>query len=284
MYIQGVDHSTRASTLVRQLIDEHDPKYGVGSMTCSVYDTAFVSMIAKSSHGRKQWLFPSSFHYVLDHQQHDGGWHNSTCTVDGILNTLAALLALCKHIANPYQLNNIPQEDLNHKKNRALYYLETKFSEWDPSASAPTGFETLILKLLQLLEQEGVDFVFPGKDVLVDLKNTNATKCKPSVLYSSTRTLATQSLEGLIGELDFDRISQHKISGSMMASPASTAAYLMHCSTWDDEAEEYLSHIVSFGDEKSTGGVPSRYPTTVFEATGVKALQYVMVGDDAKFK
>jgi len=267
---EGIDHGARVSTLVRQLIDEHDPKYGVGSITCSVYDTAWVAMIPKTIHGQTQWLFPASFQYLLVSQRHDGGWHDSSVGVDGILNTLAALLALCKHVAAPYQISSISKEDLQHRQTRAVYYLEAKFGEWDVATTQPSGFELLVPKLLQLLAQEGVDFCVPGKDLLMDLRNKTAVKFHPSTLYNKQRTSAAQCLEGLIGDLNFDKISQHKISGSMMASPASTAAYLIHSSTWDDEAESYLSHIISVFDEKS-GGVPSRYPSTVSEVTGVSA-------------
>ena len=255
--------------LVRSLIDEHDPKFGVGSMTCSIYDTAWVSMVAKTSDGQTKWLFPWSFHYLLGHQQHDGGWATSGSDGNAILNTLAALLALCKHMAAPHQLIYIPQEELKHKKDRAIYFLEAKFSQWDVSLTSTKNFEILIPKMLQLLEVENIEFAFPGRQLLNQLNAKATAKINPSTLYGNVRSTATQYLEGFLGELDFDRVSQHKICGSMMASPASTAAYLMNCSKWDNESEEYLSHVVSIGDEDLNGGVPSLFPSTVFELATV---------------
>lgn len=267
----GADYPTRASMLVRQLVDEHDPKYGVGSMTCSIYDTAWVSMIAKTTEGQTRYLFPSSFDYLLNAQDHDGGWggRSFSSEVDSVLNSLAALLSISRHIARPYQLPEA-SEDLKHKKTRAIYFLETKFSQWDVSSTAShPGFQPLVTKILQMLDHEGVHFGFPGKQLFLRTKQIKNANYSLAALYGDTRTVATHSLEGRIGEIDFDRVGQHKISGSMMASPASTAAYLMNCTIWDDEAESYLAHIVSHDDGKSLGGVPSKFPTTVFELTGL---------------
>lgn len=49
----------------------------------------------------------------------------------------------------------------------------------------------------------------------------------------------------------------------MLGSPASTAAYLLHSPEWDFRAQTYLENVVrSYG---SSGGVPSGFPTPVFE-------------------
>ena len=267
MYIDDrMDNRTRAHMLVRQLVDKHDPLYGIGSLTCSIYDTAWVSMVTKSIEGHTQWLYPDAFECLLKTQHHDGGWHSSSCDTDGILNTLAALLALCKHVTTPHQLQHL-QDDLEHRRTRAVYYLETNLSQWDVSATTSDGFEILVPKLLHLVAAEGFDFHFAGRAVLEDLRAKAAVKINPSLLYSAVRSSAARFLEGLIGEIDFDRVSQHRISGSIMSSPASTAAYLIHSTIWDQDAEDYLTHILSVGNERSFGGVPSQYPSTVFEVT-----------------
>lgn len=49
-----------------------------------------------------------------------------------------------------------------------------------------------------------------------------------------------------------------------MASPSSTAAYLMHTTTWDNEAEDYQRHVISEGEGRGGGGVPSALPSTHF--------------------
>lgn len=268
MYLrEGADYAARASTLVGQLINDHDPKYGVGSLTCSVYDTAWVAMVIKNVDGQRRWLFPSSFEHLLSNQQHDGGWQTSSSDADGILNTLAALLAFCRHIGYPLQLK--PPEDLRHKKDRAIYFLETKFSKCDVESTITVTLQPFFSRLLQMLEQEGVYFSFPGKEALIHERGRKTPNQSLVALYTNIRTSAAHNLESRIGEVDFDRVGQHKICGSMMASPAATAAYLMGRTSWDDEAEAYLHHIVSIGDNNSAGGVPSKFPTTVFEVTRV---------------
>ncbi|KAI0172217.1 hypothetical protein GGR52DRAFT_573358 [Hypoxylon sp. FL1284] len=50
-----------------------------------------------------------------------------------------------------------------------------------------------------------------------------------------------------------------------MGSPSSTAAYLMHISEWDDVAEEYLRDALRDGSGHGCGGVPSAWPSSIFE-------------------
>ena len=268
MYLHlGADFAARASTLVSQLVTDHDPNYGVGSLTCSVYDTAWVAMVIKNVDGQRRWLFPSSFDYLLSNQQCDGGWQASPSDVDGILNTLAALLAICRHIDCPLQLT--PPEDLRLKKDRAIYFLETKFSTCDVESTVTATSQPFFSKLLRMLEQDGIHFSFPAKDVLMHERGRKMPDQSLAALYDPVNASVVHNLESRVGEADFDCLVHHKICGSMMASPAATAAYLMGRRSWDDEAEAYLQHIVSIGDSKSAGGVPSRFPTTVFEVTRV---------------
>jgi len=55
------------------------------------------------------------------------------------------------------------------------------------------------------------------------------------------------------------------VRGSMMASSAATASYLIKTPEWDDEAEAYLRLVIECGDGKGGGGVPSAWPSTNFK-------------------
>ncbi|KAG6075575.1 hypothetical protein E4U15_005586 [Claviceps sp. LM218 group G6] len=92
-----------------------------------------------------------------------------------------------------------------------------------------------------------------------------------STLYAQRPSSALHSLEAFLGKLDFDRVSHHMYHGSMMASPSSTAAYLIGASQWSDEAESYLRHIISNGAGHGDGGIPGTYPTTHFECSWILA-------------
>ncbi|KAF7904155.1 hypothetical protein EAF00_001489 [Botryotinia globosa] len=76
-------------------------------------------------------------------------------------------------------------------------------------------------------------------------------KFHPEVLYRPTKTTLLHSLEAFIGKIDFDRIVHHKIHGHFMASPSSTAAYLMNCSVWDQETEVYLRSAITNSIEEA---------------------------------
>lgn len=45
-----------------------------------------------------RWLFPESFSFILGSQLPDGGWESYFSIDDGILNTMAAMLAIIRRI------------------------------------------------------------------------------------------------------------------------------------------------------------------------------------------
>ena len=241
----------------------------LGSATVAIYDTAWVSMVSKVDDGQEAWLFPECFQFLLDNQLPNGGWQCYSTPYDGLLNTLAALLALQKH-ANRSDMRHRPNSpDLEVRISKATMYLQESLQHWDVDQSLQVGFEILVPALLSMLESENIHFVFSGRKQLESLNARKLARFDPDVLYRAPTTFL-HSLEAFIDRIDFDRLSHYKTCGSMMASPASTAAYLMRSSTWDSEAELYLRKALHEGSGNSVGGVPSVFPMPIFEVSWVR--------------
>lgn len=85
-----------------------------------------------------------------------------------------------------------------------------------------------------------------------------------------------------MGKIDFDKVISRKTNGSLMASPASTAAYLMNCTVWDYESESYLRSAISEGSGKGNGSIPCAFPTTFFEVTWVSFFAQFLTRNIAK--
>lgn len=258
-----------AKGLLDRMVADYSNNDGIGSMSCSIYDTAWVSIIAKSDGAKTSWLFPECFRYILDKQRDDGGWEPYATEVDGILNTAASLYAIKKHATSPDQSLEIYPLELDRRMKRASNALQSRLQVWDVGASVNVGFEILIPAMLELLQNEGLCFDFPGSERLRDLNHQKLSKFKSSALYGSLKLTPLHSLEAFIGKIDFDKVSHHKTFGSLMASPSSTAAYLMNSTKWDDEAESYLRRVFANNEGGPNGGVPSAYPSTYFEITWV---------------
>jgi hypothetical protein len=231
-------------------------------------------MIAKPVKGDLQWLFPSSFLYIIEHQEPSGGWSADSAQIDGILSTLAALLALCEHRASPLQLPEFSSE-LDDRISKATKFLRQRLNEWDVEATLHVGFEILVPSLLEQLELHDISLCFAKRGVLLDIRDQKLSHFDLSVLYGTKPVTALHSLEAFatFPDMKFDRVAHHKTcGGSLMASPSSTAAYLMNCSTWDCESEDYLRHVIAAGQGKGSGSVPSAFPSTLFEMAWVRTL------------
>ncbi|KAK8036506.1 hypothetical protein PG991_001643 [Apiospora marii] len=259
-----------AVALIQQAWGTYSEAWGSGSMSCAIYDTAWVSMVTKEIDGQKQWLFPESFEYLISTRTPNGGWAGENVVepqIDGILNTAASLLSLIRHHSEPL---NTPKEalvDIETTIHQAEASLASQLRDWDVSATAHVGFEVIVPALLKLLRSESssTKLDFEGEHILQQIHAAKLSRFRPQDLYGKRPSTALHSLEALIGLVDFDRLSHHKVGGSMMASPSSTAAYLMNITAWDDEAESYLRHVVQAGVGGGNGAVPSAYPSTVFE-------------------
>jgi len=230
-------------------------------------------MIAKPVNGKCEWLFPSCFQYIRDHQRENGGWEGGDLT-DVILNTLASLLSLIQHEKND------GENGLAYSIVKAITFLGERFFEWNVAEADRVGTEIIVPSMLQLLEKEGVKFNFPKLDMLLQLKETKMSKFNLDILYKYPTTMLF-SLEAFIGFIEFDKVKHHLSGGSMVCSPSATAAYLMNVSEWDERAENYLIDAVNNGPINEEGMVANVYPISTFEFGWVALLSLVslIIGD-----
>jgi len=237
-------------------------------MSGSIYDTAWVSMVSKLVEGKRIWLSPSSFNYICDAQDESGGWEGGHA-IDEILNTLACLLSLKIHEkVDPNEITGMAD-----RVEKATQFVAQRLSGWDISSTERVAFEILVPSMLDLLDAEGLRLDFPQSDKLRQLKKIKMSKINLSHLYKYPSTIL-HSLESLIGVVDFDKLSHHLRDGGMMASPASTAAYLMNVSNWDENAERYLHDALENGSRIKEGAVTNVFPIGTFEFAWVPLFSF----------
>lgn len=244
---------------VSKLLEEYVLRRGVCSMSGSIYDTAWVSMVSKTVDGEQTWVFPSSFECICDAQAETGGWEGGD-SIDEIVNTLACLLSLKQH----QKVDTEDPQEMKDRIDKATEFLTTRMALWDISTTEHSAFDILIPSMLDLLEREGVQLRFPDSEKLRKRYQTQMSKINLSVLYRSPSAIL-HSLESFIGTIDFDKVAHHLRDGSMMASPSSTAAYLMNVSKWDENAERYLRDAVENGSRIAEGMVTNVFPISTFE-------------------
>ncbi|PHH74104.1 hypothetical protein CDD82_5104 [Ophiocordyceps australis] len=260
-----------ASKLLDRILASYHPDHGFASITPSIYDTAWISMVSKTQDGVTCWLFPESFSFLLHQQQSDGAWETYSSPIDGILNTAAALLALCRHQETPYQIATA-DDDVCGRIASATHALQRMLEQWRLGHTLNVGSEILVPALLTALERYNIEFYFDGRETLYKKRSKKLAMVDMRRLEEPQGPAHSilHSLEALAGAVDFDRIARHKVHGSIMASPSATAAYLMQASTWDPEAEAYLRHVVANCQGMGSGSVPSVFPATLFELSWCK--------------
>lgn len=260
-----------AKRIVRHLAEQCNQDKGFGSFSISIYDTAWLAMIrAPGQPGR--WLFPESFSYLLLSQTKEGMWPTYASPIDGILNTLAGLLALVKHRKSDVEdldsTHSASRWDLPSRIEKARRALELALDHWNVNQTLHVGFEMLVPSLLSQLGEEGLFFQFEGRSALFTLHQKKLSTFIPDIVISPQPTTLLHSLEALVGVVDFGLLKHHCTEyGGMFGSPASTAAYLLYSPEWDSRAQTYLENVIrSYG---SSGGVPSGFPTPIFEVSWV---------------
>ena len=251
--------------IVSELVDrlEQNPHRSLFSPV--IYDTAWAAMISKvQEDGDRYWLFPECFQIILQDKWATEAWGSNVSKIDGILNATGVLLALLKHREEPLVRGSEHPPDLNARICDLVRWIDATLQDWDAAASDHVGFELLVPTLLGLLRPYDIVFDFPGAKVLATMNREKLGKVDVSSLYSPAKSTLVHSLEAFVGMLDFSKVKHHLHNGSMMASPSSTAAYLIHTSEWDDEAEAYMRRAFVKSE-----GFASAAPTTIFECSWV---------------
>ncbi|KAL9035594.1 MAG: hypothetical protein Q9214_006506, partial [Letrouitia sp. 1 TL-2023] len=224
----------------------------------------WVSMIRKTEGGVQTWLFPEAFDFILKRQHLDGGWQSFpllpgelTSGIDGIVNTMAAILALKTRIA----ASSDDVQKIAVRVSRAVTALHRMLQSWDFNSTDTVAFEVIVPAHLEMLEEHGLTFQFDARALLIKSYQERMGKFRPEFLYGKELTSLLYCMEAFIGKVNFDRVAHHKVAGSMLTSPSSTAAYLMNSSQWDNEAESYLRNAIV------DGSFPEVYTTRIFEVT-----------------
>ena len=265
-----MDIRHEAKRLIEQLAEECRHGRPFSHISTTIYDTAWVSMVSKTIDGNTYWLFPESFNYILDTQNLDGGWARHESDTDRILNTMAGLLALLWHRKNSLY-KGCGNPSLDSRISGAECQLRRYLADWEPNSSKSVDFEIIYSAMFDYISNHNIHIDFPGMNVLASLNQERQAKLNLKQLYSYPPIQLTivHCLEAFAGKVDFDSVGHHKSGGGMMASPSSTAAYLIYASTWDDEAENYLRRAMLHGAGKGQGSFPSLFPSTTFELSGV---------------
>lgn len=246
------------------------------SQSCkpTIYDTAWVAMLSKKSDdGIAEWVYPESFQFLLDHQELHGGWTTCDSKIDAILNTLAAVLTIKRHCSSLRLDQKDVAASLDSRASRAVAFLRDQMSDWEPETDTHVGFEILVPALLSMLERENVILQFPGHRGLMALNKSTLASFELQMLYGREQSPMLDFLEAFIGLADSELLSHHKVNGSMMYSPSSTAGYLMGLQGWDEDSETYLrSAIQATG---TSGGAPSTFPWKPLESAYVSGLPQI---------
>lgn len=256
--------------LIKEVVRNNEKLGRFSTFSPAVYDTAWLSIVHRKTEGQIHWKYPACFDVLLQSQREDGTWDAAASPVDGILNTLAALLALLTR--RDLSLGDFTEESaLSWRIKKAQTGLQLLLQRWNVDDTVHVGFEILVPSLLRQVGKFGIRFEFSNQRRLEQLYASKIKRFTPALVYSEQQTTLLHSLEALIDLIDFDRVSHHcNEQIGIFGSPASTAAYLLNCSHWDERAEAYLDTVVE--TYRGCGGVPSAFPTCIFEISWVRYL------------
>ena len=167
-------------------------------------------------------------------------------------------------------------EDLDGHIMRGRNALETMLQHWDVKSTVHPGFELLVPKLLRILDHEGFPFSgFPGHDDLMQLHHAKLHELGVATVEQAlSNKNILWNLEAFVGladpeffgDLTSEQVAHHlTIWGSMMGSPAATAAYSLYDRTNDQTVYMHLRNCYGLPslDPNIHGGISPLFPASI---------------------
>ncbi|KAL8783072.1 MAG: hypothetical protein Q9213_004884 [Squamulea squamosa] len=264
------DLDRKAKSLLQRLSADFACKNPKSSVTESIYITSWVSMNRNPPGIIQPWLISRAFDFILERQLEDGGWQSYRVTtgqlasdIDGIVNMMAALFALLvRRYHEPGAFEN-----LRSRIARPDAALARMLRSWDVNSTDTIGFEFIVPVHLEMLEKYAMQYSFTGRLHLMKIYEHRTAKVKLEWLYGKEPLTLLYCLEAMIGKVVFDRLSHHKVLGTINCSPAATAAYLTNTTIWDADAEAFLCNATS------SGCALDPFPTNISETTWASGCQ-----------
>ncbi|KAL2055341.1 hypothetical protein ABVK25_004149 [Lepraria finkii] len=121
--------------------------------------------------------------------------------MDGILNTMAVLLALKLYTDTPQYPECLLPDEIGTRMFRVSVALQNILNEWDIEVCIPVGFEILVPSLLKLHQEQGLSFTIPDEGALMALNRNKLAKFEPQMLYQKTCTAMIHSLEAFLDRI-----------------------------------------------------------------------------------
>lgn len=226
-------------TRVEELLSSMQPEQP--AMSASAYDTAWIALLSKRFRGHG---FEQALDWIRSHQHNDGSWGSLALHYhDRILNTLMSLIAL-RHAGDERDHEQIA---------RGEAFIEWHYRSIKKDTYRTAGFSLLIHKITAFARKAGLNLppdMYPRSKKLDS--QCQLLLFQPQTLLHSP---AVNALEAFLPEIcdiqpDFNPVAP---DGSVMGSPAATAASLFTAETPDRRSLHYLQRLLI---RNSEGGVP----------------------------
>ena len=203
-----LDLASMAATLLDEIADDEDERWGGGRISASAYEAAWVALV-RHREDPQRLAFPASLGWLLRHQRRDGGW--GPPFPHGVIPSMAALLALRRA---PEQTGEVRAAAA-----RGLRFLRRVLPRWRAEMTDTPFYEFLILTLAAELERLGIHLAVPDLDLLRARREAKLARLPLDAIYSGRSSLL-HALEVFGPALDFRRLRAARApSGGYGCSP-----------------------------------------------------------------